>query len=118
MGDSAEVLMFDWDMIVDAITHKGCDDRHIVEDILNLFGKKIGDKYVILSSSHHDFSEDSLSPMCHAIDKVFGTDDMYSDLLDVDYEHIGGWGSGKCKGCNDRIINILMCKRCNNNGAK
>ena len=113
MSDSADILMFDWDIIVDTIVNNGCDDRHMVEDVLKLFGEKIGDKYVILSSSHHDFGEDSLSPMCHAIDKIFGTDDMYSDVLDAESKYIGGWASDKCSGCNDRIINIMMCKRCN-----
>lgn len=112
MSDSADVLMFDWRTLVDAIMDAGCDDRYAVEDLLNLFGKTITDKYVILSSSHHDYSEDSLSPLCHAIDKVFGTDDIYSDVLDIEHEYIGGWVSEKCEGCNDRIINIMRCNRC------
>ena len=117
MSDSAEILMFDWDIIVDGIVNSGCDDKHIVENVLNLFGEKIDDKYVILSSSYYDFGEDSLLPMCKALDKIFGTDDMYSDVLDVECEYIGGWSSSKYEGCNDRIINMMICERCNNGGG-
>lgn len=85
----------------------------MVENVLNLFGKKIGDKYVILSSSHHDFNEDSLSPLCNAIDKIFGTDDMYSNVLDAESEYIGGWMSNRCDGDNDLAIHTMMCERCN-----
>lgn len=116
MSDSVDVLMFDWSTIVDSIVNKGCDNQQVVEEVLNLFGEKICDKYVILSSSYHDFSEDSVSSLCDAIDKIFGTDDMYSDVLDVKHEYIGGWVSEKCEGCNDRAINRLMCARSKERG--
>jgi len=112
MSDSADVLLFDWDDISSRITGIVYGDRHDVENILNLFGKKIGDKYVLLSSSHHDWSEDSLLPLCHALDRMFGTDDMYSAILDMEYEYIGGYESGKCEGDNDLIINTMICEQC------
>ena len=113
MSTSADVLMFEWDDIVDTIVRNGCNDRHAVEDVLVLFGERICDKYVILSSSHYDSSEDSLSPLCAAIDKIFGTDDMYSTMLNAEYKYIGGWASEKCEGCNERTINRMMCAQFN-----
>lgn len=93
MSMSVDVLKFDWNTIVDQIVNSGCGNRHVVEQVLQMFGEKICDKYVILLDDHR--VEDEFNRMCHAIESLFDTEDCFNTIYDLDFEYVGGRCSDK-----------------------
>ena len=86
MSMSVDVLLFDWKSIVDQIVNNGCNNRHVVEKVLQMYGEKICDKYVILLDDHKE--EDSISMVCHTIESLFGIEDCFGIMYDIDFDYI------------------------------
>ena len=88
MSMSVDVLLFDWDIIVDQIVNHDCDDRDAVEEVLLLYGEKICDKYVIVINEH--LVEDGFSLVCNAIDSLFDVDNIFDVIYDLEFDYICG----------------------------
>lgn len=86
MGMDIDVLMCDWDVLTDVLVDFGCDDRAVIEKTLDLFGEKICDKYVILSTDIDGY--DPVSDMCCAMDAIFDTDNCFSRVFDIEFDYI------------------------------
>lgn len=95
MSMSVDVLMFDWDIIVDQIVNNGCDNRHVVEEVLQMYGEKICDKYVVLIDEHRE--QDAFSSMCSSIESLFDVEDCFDTIYKLDFEYIGGDYSDKSR---------------------
>ena len=91
MSMSADMLMFDWDTIVSQIVDHGCPNRNVVEEVLQMYGEKICDNYVIMSDDHRDIDE--LHMVCNAIESLFDIEDCFGVVYALDFRYIGGWSS-------------------------
>lgn len=86
MSMSIDVLMFDWGVLTDALVEHGCDDREVVEEVLNLYGEKICDKYVMLHTDCYD--PDSVYEMCDAMETIFDVEDCIGCIYDLGFNYI------------------------------
>lgn len=86
MSMSVDLLKFDWKTLVDHLLDNGCNNRYVVEGVLRMYGEKICDKYVILLDEHQD--EDSMSMVCHIIESLFGIEDCFDTIYDIDFDYI------------------------------
>lgn len=108
MSMSINVLMFDWKVLVDHLVDYGCDNRQVVEDVLDLFGEKICDKYVILSTDYYGDLDPMFALSC-AIETLFDIEDGFDLVYEVDHEYIGGADSAN-NGDKDDEVSVLMDK--------
>lgn len=93
MSLDADVLMVEWEHVVDNIVELGCDDRSVVEDVLKECGEKIHDKYVILVDEHVEY--DAMHVLCATIEHLFDVDDCFGAIYDIGLTYIGGVYSDK-----------------------
>lgn len=89
MGYVTEVLMYDWNVLVDAMIEGGCNNQHVVEEVLHMYGEKICDKYVLLMiESFGDMCPSIL--LCHAFETLFDIEECDEMLFDTEHVIIGG----------------------------
>ena len=106
MGMSVDVLMFDRKELIDGLIGCGCYNGSVVEEVLDMFGKTICDKYVILIDEHQ--SDDSMYLLCRTLESLFDLDNVIDPIYAIDFEYIGG-------GCTDhnwvedgKMVDLLM----------
>ena len=88
---SVDVMMFDRDELVDTLFEWGCTNRDVVEEVLDMFGETVCDKYIILINDH--YAEDSMFLLCRTLEKLFDIEDALSSIYDIDFKYIGGGGA-------------------------
>lgn len=92
MSMSADVLMFDRKELIDGLIGVGCYNKEVVEDTLDMFGKTVCDKYIILVNEH--YADDAMYLLCRTIESLFDIECATDLIYDTDFEYIGG-------GCTD-----------------
>ena len=81
MGKCMDLYSYDYNKLINKIK-EFCktDNIYKIEEILNYFGNKIGDRYVILDQELYE-DENCYNNICRIIDKVFNIEDSFGRIF-------------------------------------